>query len=183
MLLPHRRVPEQTQNNVVCLRDHWITRVRRENPVPEQPRHCGDAGPAVPASADDFTVLNFFDRMTFTASIEIDDLLWVRGHFSTRVRDQIVAAVRKLLCKEFGRRMIRRDALLLAVQHRDVGALIAGLLRVQFQANQILLPEYNVFGDRVEQNGVSVTWGVGRGADEARRERIKKRKHKPLRRG
>ncbi|MBX2879356.1 MAG: hypothetical protein KTR32_05450 [Granulosicoccus sp.] len=130
----------------------------------------------------EFKLLTFLDQMNFKASIEIDDLVWIRGHFSARIRDQIVAMVRKLLCQEFGRNMIQRDELIFIVRHRSAEALITGLLRVQFYANQIVLPEFNIFGERVDQNGVSVTWGVGRTAEEAGIERVKKRKRRNLRR-
>lgn len=127
-------------------------------------------------------LVEFLDQMKFKASVEIDDLVWIRGHFSSRVQYQIIASIRKLLCQEFGRNMIQRDELVFIVQHRNVEVLIAGLLRVQFYANQILLPEFNIFGERVDQNGVSVTWGVGRSAEEAIVERVKKRKRRNLRR-
>ncbi|MBX2823837.1 MAG: hypothetical protein KTR33_03845 [Gammaproteobacteria bacterium] len=204
MLLSHRPLLESAGGNVISLANHPLAAERQTaNQIPDHVpgttsglhSQLPDPLAAAPSAADSaignslscgssgsLSVIDFFDRMTFQASIELDDLLWIRGHFTVRVRHQIMSAVRKLLCAEFGRRMVERNQLLFTVRHRDVNTLIAGLLRVQFNANQILLPEYNVFGDRVEQNGVTVTWGVGRSLDEAQHERIKKRKRRNLRR-
>lgn len=160
-------------SNIVSLNDHraFVNPKKRVDTT------------AVHTSAEmHFKLIDFLKKLEFEASVEVDDLPWIRSQFSPRVRDQVVSSVKKVLCQEFGKKRVSRRGLLFEIQHRDVEPLIASLLRVQFYANQILLPEYNVLGERVDQNGVSVTWGVGRNTDEARRERVKKRLQRSLRR-
>lgn len=162
--------------NVISLEHH------RQSPAHASADSHGPVLPCTSLPAATFQSTVFLDQMKVSASIEIDDLVWIRGHFSSRVRDQIVASIRKLLCQEFGRNMIQRNELIFVVRHRRVETLVAGLLRVQFYANQVLLPEFNIIGERVDQNGVSVTWGVGQSPEEASLERVKKRKRRMLRR-
>lgn len=121
-------------------------------------------------------ILQLANRFPFYASIEVNDLPWVRVQFSTRSRDGVLSSVKKILCQEFGRKRVNRCGHLFDIQHRNAEILIASLLRVQFYTNQILLPEYNIMGERMEQNGVSITWGVGRDPEQACQDRVKKRR-------
>ncbi len=118
------------------------------------------------------------DRLEYQASIEIDELPWLHAQFSTKVRNELVKNVRDALDKEFGKLRVYRYRRLFVVRHKSMETLIAGLLRAQFHTHQLVLPETNVFGDSVEQKGVSIIWGVGRNGLEAESERLKRRRQK-----
>ena len=120
--------------------------------------------------------------LEYQASIEIDDLPWLHAQFSNNVRNDLVKGVRKSLDQEFGNLRVYRYRRLFVVRHKSIEALIAGLLRAQFHTHQLCLPQTNVFGDAVEQKGVSITWGVGRTGLEAESERLKRRRQKNYRR-
>ncbi len=122
------------------------------------------------------------NHLEYQASIEIDDLPWLHAQFSNTVRNNLVKGVRQTLDKEFGCLRVYRYRRLFVVRHRSIEALIAGLLRAQFHTHQLSLPQINVFGDTVEQKGVSITWGVGRTGLEAESERLKRRRQKNYRR-
>ncbi len=127
-------------------------------------------------------VLVLDDRFPYCASIEVNDLHWVRAQFSSRTRDQLIATVRKILCQEFGRNRVKRNAFHFEVRHGNIDKLIKCMVQVQFYTNQILLPEYNLLGERNELNGISITWGVGRNLSQAVKDRIRKRNQKYSRR-
>jgi len=120
--------------------------------------------------------------LPFRASVEIDELPWLQAQFGVRLRDKFVRETRALLNGEFGQLRVYRYRRVFVVRHRDVEDLIAGLLRVQFHAYQVVLPDENVFGDVIEQNGLSLTWGVGHSTSEAEVERLKRRRQKQYRR-
>jgi len=121
-------------------------------------------------------------HLEFQASIEIDDLPWLHAQFSNSIRNNLVKSVRQILETEFGHLRVHRYRRLFVVRHKSIESLIAGLLRAQFQTHQIRLPESNIFGDVVDQKGVSITWGVGRNGVEAESERLKRRRQKNYRR-
>lgn len=127
-------------------------------------------------------VLVLEERFPFYASIEINDLHWVRAQFSARTRDQLIATVKKILCQEFGRMRVERDAFQFAIRHGNINELMKKLVQVQFYTNQILLPEYNLLGERNELNGIYITWGVGRNLSQATEDRVRKRNQKFYRR-
>ncbi len=122
------------------------------------------------------------NHLEFQASIEIDDLPWLHAQFSNSVRNNLVKGVRQILEKEFGHLRVHRYRRLYVVRHKSIESLIAGLLRVQFHTHQLHLPDNNIFGDTVDQKGVSITWGVGRNGIEAESERLKRRRQKNYRR-
>ncbi len=122
------------------------------------------------------------NHLEFQASIEIDDLPWLHAQFSNSVRNNLVKSVRQTLDAEFGSLRVYRYRRLFVVRHKKIESLIAGLLRAQFHTHQFSLPEINVFGDTVEQKGVSITWGVGHTGLEAESERLKRRRQKNYRR-
>ncbi|MBX2837165.1 MAG: hypothetical protein KTR35_09945 [Gammaproteobacteria bacterium] len=128
------------------------------------------------------TTLSLRPYLPYRASVEIDELPWLQAQFGVRVRDQLVRDVRSLLNAEFGHLRVYRYRRVFVVRHRDVEELIAGLLRVQFHAYQVVLPDENVFGDQVEQTGLSLTWGAGHSTSEAEVERLKRRRQKQYRR-
>lgn len=119
-------------------------------------------------------ILDMDLRLPFYASVEVNDLHWVKAHFSCRRRNEVVASVKKILAQEFGPKRVSRTGFLFAIKHRDAELLISALLRVQFYTHQIILPEYNLLGERVEQNGMSITWGVGRSWSQAQQDRLRK---------
>lgn len=120
--------------------------------------------------------------LPYRASVEIDELPWLQAQFGVRERDRFVRDTRSILNAEFGQLRVYRYRRVFVVRHRCVEELIAGLLRAQFHAYQIALPEENVFGDAIEPNGLSLTWGVGHSTSEAEVERLKRRRQKQYRR-
>lgn len=120
--------------------------------------------------------------LPYRASVEIDELPWLQAQFGVRERDRFVRDTRSILNAEFGQLRVYRYRRVFVVRHRNVEELIAGLLRAQFHAYQIVLPDENVFGDVVEPNGLSLTWGVGHSTSEAEVERLKRRRQKQYRR-
>lgn len=127
-------------------------------------------------------VLPLKKEREFLASVEIDWLLAISTEHHHAGVEGVIAEVGKLLRAEFGPAAVRRETRLFSVAHDDFEELVAGILRVQFYSNRIELPEYNVFGEKTEQCGVTLTWGVGRYRDEATGERKKKKRFKEQRR-
>jgi hypothetical protein len=117
-------------------------------------------------------------NLDYQGSIEIDDWLWLQSQFSEPVRARVEGKVRRLLNREFGRLRVSSSRGLFVVRHRSVEALVAGLLRVQFHARLIPLPRLNVFEEVVEQQGFSLTWGVGLSANDAEVDRLRRRRRK-----
>jgi len=164
---------EEQDDNVVCLAA-W----REKKAVEFRSLKSGSAvsrsSRLVAGGQMDTTVLELVNRFPFCASVEVNDLHWVRAHFSSRWRSEVVASVKKILSQEFGSKRVTRTGFQFAIRHRDAELLISSLLRVQFYTNQIILPEYNLHGERVEQNGMSITWGVGRTWRQAQQDRVRK---------
>lgn len=104
----------------------------------------------------------------------------------SRNRGRLLLSIRKLLHQEFGNQRVRREQSIFSVHHHDCDELIAGLLRVQFYAKEILFTHgYKRCGrssDNEQTSAMSVTWGVGRTLDEAASERRKRRHQKDLHR-
>lgn len=117
-------------------------------------------------------------NLDYQGSIEIDDWPWLQSQFSESVRVRVEGKVRNLLNREFGRLRVSSSRGLFVVRHRSVEALVAGLLRVQFHARLIPLPRLNVFEEVVEQQGFSLTWGVGQSANDAEVDRLRRRRRK-----
>jgi len=81
-------------------------------------------------------------HLSYQASVEIDNLEWVRKEFGNDVCISLVKQVRTILDKEFGRLRVHRYKRLFVIRHRSVEGLISSLLRMQFHAHQLELPEH-----------------------------------------
>jgi len=125
-------------------------------------------------------LLSIRQTLDVEASVELDGLELLLQRFDEATVASVTMAVRQLLDREFGRLRVHRNRRQFVARHRSVDALIAGLLRVQFHAQQIRLPDTDRAGERVEPQGVSITWGVGRCGHEAELERLRRRRQKNL---
>lgn len=123
-------------------------------------------------------MLSMRRHLVYEASIEIDKLDWIKLEYGDTVLSDTANKVRALLNKEFGKLRVHRYRRLYVVRHRSVEGLISSLLRVQFHAHQIELPQLNVAGEFVQPKPVTLTWGVGRTTTEAEVERLRRRRQK-----
>ncbi len=119
-------------------------------------------------------VIPFTQARTFIASVEIDELTAISTEYPRNTVQDVLTDVAQLMRTEFGSLAVRRHRRHFEVFHDDFEVLVAGILRVQFFSNRVKLPTYTVFGERPEQRGVTLTWGVGRTTAEALAEREKK---------
>ena len=123
-------------------------------------------------------MLSMRRHLSYQASVEIDNLDWVKAEFGEAVRASLVKKVRGILDKEFGKLRVHRYRRLYVIRHRSVEGLISSLLRVQFHSHQIDLPSVNKAGESTNAKSVTLTWGVGRTTSEAEVERLRRRKQK-----
>jgi len=115
-------------------------------------------------------LLSMRRHLTYQASVEIDKLDSIKSLHGAACEKRVVKQVRALLNKEFGELRVHRYRGLFVAKHKSVEALISCLLRIQFHAHQIELPECD--------KHVSLTWGVGRTTSEAEVERLRRRRQK-----
>ncbi len=123
-------------------------------------------------------LLSMRQSLSYEASVEINNLDHLLACLEPAVVNNLRLQVRRLLDREFGRLRVHRNRQNYVARHRSVETLIAGLLRVQFHARQIRLPESDCVGERVEQSSLSLTWGVGQSGHEAVQERMRRRNKK-----
>ena len=112
------------------------------------------------------------------ASVEIDGLDALAERHDDAALAEAARRVRTLLDREFGFLRVHRARRRFVVRHRSSEALIAGLLRVQFHARAVRWPEVDRRGERIEPQGLAITWGVGRSAPEAELERLRRRRRR-----
>ncbi len=117
-------------------------------------------------------------HLRYQASVEIDNLEWVREEFGEAFCLSLVKQVRTLLNMEFGKLRVHRYRRLFVIRHRSVEGLISSLLRMQFHAHQLTLPAVNESGIPTCAKPVTLTWGVGRTTSEAEVERLRRRRQK-----
>lgn len=125
-------------------------------------------------------LLSIRQTLDVEASVELDGLEVLLQRFDEATVASLTLRVRQLMDREFGRLRVHRNRRQFVARHRSVDALIAGLLRVQFHAQQIRLPDTDRAGERVEPQGIAITWGVGRSGHEAELERLRRRRQKNL---
>jgi len=123
-------------------------------------------------------LLSIRRHLSYQASVEIDNLEWVRKEFGDTCCLSLVKQVRTMLDNEFGKLRVHRYKRLFVIRHRSVEGLISSLLRVQFHAHQLELPTLNRFGVPSNAKPVTLTWGVGRTTSEAEVERLRRRRQK-----
>ena len=114
------------------------------------------------------------------ASVGVDGLEALAERHGEAVVGGVARRVRALLDCEFGRLRVHRARRRFVVRHRSAEALVAGLLRVQFHARALRLPERDLRGERVDVERLAISWGVGRSAPEAELERLRRRRHREL---
>jgi len=117
-------------------------------------------------------------HLSYQASVEIDNLEWLRKEFGEAFCLSLVKQVRAILDTEFGKLRVHRYKRLFIIRHRSVEGLISSLLRMQFHAHQLELPAINVLGTSSNAKPVTLTWGVGRTTTEAEVERLRRRRQK-----
>ena len=126
-----------------------------------------------PATAE---LLSLRRSLGHEASVEIDGLDALVERHGAPVLARAARRVRILLDREFGSLRVHRTRRRFVVRHRSAEALVAGLLRVQYHARAVRLPETDARGERQERAGLAITWGVGRSAPEAELERLRRRR-------
>ena len=92
-------------------------------------------------------LLSVRHHLLYRASVDIDQLKVLQTQFAEGMRDRVIKEMRQLLNHEFGYLRVYRDKGVFVVQHHSAEALIAGLLRCQCHAREMLLPVKNVFDD------------------------------------
>ncbi len=117
-------------------------------------------------------------HLSYQASVEIDNLEWIRNEFGEAFCLSLVKQVRAVLNKEFGKLRVHRYKRFFVIRHRSVEGLISSLLRIQFHAHQLELPVVNESGKPSNAKPVTLTWGVGRTTSEAEVERLRRRRQK-----
>jgi len=117
-------------------------------------------------------------HLSYQASVEIDNLEWIRNEFGEAFCLSLIKQVRHVLDKEFGKLRVHRYKRLFVIRHRSVEGLISSLLRMQFHAHQIELPVVNAAGKPSNAKPITLTWGVGRTTSEAEVERLRRRRQK-----
>jgi len=130
----------------------------------------------------DAVVLPFTRKTDFLAVLELDDCLSYRMVYSEVELQYIFGRISNLLTREFGRGVVRRERSCFTLGHNQFESLVAGLLRVQFYANMEDLPEFNIFGERSNQEGMSLTWGIGKDTEDAEHDLSRKKRQKEARR-
>jgi len=123
-------------------------------------------------------LLSMRRHLSYQASVEIDNLEWIRTEYGEAYCANLVKQVRTILNKEFGKLRVHRYRRLFVIRPPSVEGLISSLLRIQFHAQQIDLPVVNKAGDATHSKPVALTWGVGRTTTEAEVERLRRRRQK-----
>jgi len=123
-------------------------------------------------------LLSIRQNLDYRASVEIDEFNQDFSELDTSVRNRLMRDVRALLDVEFGKLRINCDKGVFQVRHRKLESLIAGLLRCQFHARQIIWTRTGAKSDEAASTGLGITWGVGDSLDEAEADRIKRRARK-----
>lgn len=125
-------------------------------------------------SRESASLLSIRQSLVCQATVGIDNMELIKHRTSSADFDQLNAALRRLLDREFGHLRIHRHRQVFTVGHHCMEKLIAGLLRVQFFARQLVLP-YAAFSNADDEStGVSISWGVGESISEAEIERLKR---------
>lgn len=123
-------------------------------------------------------MLSMRRNLNYQASVEIDKFDGICAEYGEAYCASLIKHVRALLDKEFGKLRVHRYRRLYVIRHRSVEGLISSLLRVQFYAHQLELPQVNKVGEPSIAKPVTLTWGVGRTTTEAEVERLRRRKQK-----
>ncbi len=163
------------QPNTVCLLDDFQSKRKQKE---RSPADGGDAA-LVDALAE---VVPFTRPTTYLALLELDDLLSYKMLYSELDLQLLLGKISALLQREFGRGVVRREKNCFLLGHNQFESLVAGLLRVQFYANMEDLPEFNIFGESSTQEGITLTWGIGKTAEDAQLDLGRKRMQKKTRR-
>jgi len=102
-------------------------------------------------------MLSMRRHLSYQASVEIDNLDWIKSEFGEACQTTVVKQIRAILDKEFGKLRVHRYRRLYVIRHRSVEGLISSLLRVQFHAHQLDLPLVDKAGDAVAAKSVTLT--------------------------
>jgi len=140
-------------------------------------RHV-DKTKTVVSASHQAQMLSMRHNLSYQASVEIDNLEWLRAEFGEGFCTSLAKQVRILLNKEFGKLRVHRYRGIYVIRHRSVEGLISSLLRAQFHAHQFDLPLVNNSGEIPISKSVTLTWGVGRTTTEAEVERVRRRRQK-----
>lgn len=160
-------------HNTVCLLDNYQSkRKSREREYKQTDK----------AEIFNAEILPFSRQTAHLAVLELDDLIAYRMLYSEIDFQLLLGRISELLTREFGRGVARREKTCFKLGHNQFESLVAGLLRVQFYANMEDLPEHNIFGETSTQEGIALTWGIGKTVDDARLDLGRKRRQKETRR-
>lgn len=157
--------------NTVCLLDDYQSK-----------RKTGARNTATKADVALAQVVPFSRATSYLAILELDDLLSYRMLYSELDLQLLLGKISTLLQREFGKGVTRREKSCFVLGHNQFESLVAGLLRVQFYANMEDLPEFNIFGEASTQEGITLTWGIGKTTDDAHDDLGRKRQQKKARR-
>ena len=139
---------------------------------------CVSKSKTVVSTTHEAELMSIRRYLSYQASVEIDNLEWMRKEFGEAFCLSLVKQVRGILDKEFGKLRVHRYKRLFVIRHRSVEGLISSLLRMQFHAHQLDLPAVNESGQPSIAKPVTLTWGVGRTTSEAEVERLRRRRQK-----
>ncbi len=121
-------------------------------------------------------LLSIRQNLRHQASIGFDDIDSLQAEYPKAHLDDYHRQVRGLLDAQFGRLRVYRYRQAFSVGHHDLEALIAGLLRVQFDARQLKQSDHAVRSDQCERPRLQLGWGIGSTVPEADYERIHRRR-------
>lgn len=164
--------------NTVCLLDDYQAK-RQSRRQSKRKSEVGKTGDKNKVLAE---VLPFSKHTTYLARLELDDLLAYKMLYSELDLQLLLGKISALLQREFGKGVVRREKTCFILGHNQFESLVAGLLRVQFYANMEDLPEFNIFGETSTQEGITLTWGIGKSTDNAQQDLVRKREKKTTRR-
>lgn len=135
-----------------------------------------NTAPAIHVTAK---LLSIRQSLIYQATVGVESIDTTETGLSSEQLDQAIATVRRLLNAEFGCLRIHRYRQVFTVGHHCVETLIAGLLRVQYQARQIDLPwVFDPDDSALENTGIRLSWGVGHSIYEAENRRLRRHKLK-----
>ena len=120
------------------------------------------------------SLLSIRQKLVCIATVGVDDIDRIAKEFPNDVTTEVNALLRRLLNKEFGSLRVYKHRRVFTVGHHCQESMMAGLLRVQYHANQFDTRAVKP-GVLREGVGLQITWGVGDTVPEAEKERSKRR--------
>ncbi|MFT5895481.1 MAG: hypothetical protein ACI8VW_002356 [bacterium] len=123
---------------------------------------------------DGAILLSMRQNLMFQATVGIDDIERTLLDLPKGEVLNLNGRLRHLLNKEFGSLRVHKHRYAFTVGHQCFDTLVAGLLRVQYHAQQMETTQVasDIFDD---SQGVLITWGVGNTVSEAETERSKRK--------